>query len=73
MQILEGEVVISNAEIGYWSTRACRSYPNPLLVKLTRAMWAINPLFTIAGECRWGRAPALVRSGIVPHALDLVR
>ena len=71
-EILEGEVVIANTEIGYWTTKAARAYANPLLVKLTRALWAISPDFTIVGECHWGRAGALQRSGVVPRSLDIV-
>jgi hypothetical protein len=67
LEVLEGDVVISNHEVGYWSTRLCHSYPNPLLVKLTRAMWEECDTFTVYGECHWGRAPSVVRSGVVPH------
>jgi hypothetical protein len=72
LQILEGEIVIANSEIGYWSSKASRSYANPLLAKIARSLWSISPEFTIAGESHWGRAPALARSGIVPHSLDII-
>ena len=71
-EILEGEVVIANTEAGYWTTKAARNYANPLLVKLTRALWAIDPDFTVIGDSSWGRAGALQRSGVVPRSLDIV-
>jgi glycogen synthase len=71
-EMLQGEVVVANAEVGFWTTRAAKRYPNPILVKLTRALWSIAPDFTILGESHWGRSGALARSGVVPHALDLV-
>ena len=71
-EMLQGEVVVANAEVGFWTTRAAKKYPNPILVKLTRALWSIAPDFTILGESHWGRSGALARSGVVPHALDLV-
>ena len=71
-EMLQGEVVVANAEVGFWSTRAARRYPNPLLVKLTRALWHMSPDFAVLGESHWGRAGALARSGLVPHAFDLV-
>lgn len=71
-EIVEGAVVVSNSEVGYWSTKAAKSYPNPLLVKLVRAMWQVDPLFAVIGESHWGRAGALARSGVVPHGLDVV-
>ena len=72
LQVLEGEVVIANTEFGYWGTKAARYYPNPLLVKLTKSLWAIAPDFIVAGECHWGRAASLLRSGVVPRTLDLL-
>lgn len=71
-EMLQGEVVVANAEVGFWTTRAAKRYPNPILVKLTRALWSISPDFTLLGESHWGRSGALARSGVVPHALDLV-
>jgi glycogen synthase len=71
-EILEGEVVVANTEVGYWSTKAAQTFPNPLLVKLVRALWAVAPDFTVTGESHWGRSPALVRSGIVPNTLDVI-
>ncbi len=65
-------MVIANTEAGYWTTKAARNYANPLLVKLTRALWAIDPDFTIIGDSHWGRAGALQRSGVVPRSLDIV-
>jgi len=72
LQVLEGEVVIANSEQGFWSTRLSRTYPNPLLVKLARALWQVDPNFSIVGECHWARSGALMRSGIIPHTLDVV-
>jgi len=71
-QVLEGEVVIANSEIGFWSTRLSRTYANPLFVKLCRALWQVDPFFSVVGECHWARSGALMRSGIIPHTLDLV-
>lgn len=65
--ILLGDVVLSDAEIGYWDTRLSRSYPNPLLVKLVRSMWEHHPNFTVFGDCHWGRGGSVARSGVVPH------
>jgi hypothetical protein len=66
-QILEGDVVLSDTEIGYWDTKLSRSYPNPLLVKLTRGMWAVSDSFTLYGNCSWNRGGSIARSGVVPH------
>ena len=71
-QIFEGEVVIANSELGFWSSRIARTYANPLLVKLSRSLWQVDPFFSIVGECHWARSGALMRSGVVPHTLDLV-
>jgi hypothetical protein len=71
-EVLEGAVVIANNEAGYWSTREARTYPNPLLVKLCRALWKVDPDFSVVGECHWARSGALMRSGVIPHALDFV-
>ncbi len=65
--ILLGDVVLSDAEIGYWDTRLSKSYPNPLLVKLVRSMWEHHPNFTVFGDCHWGRGGSVARSGVVPH------
>ena len=65
--MLEGDVVVSNHEVGYWATRLCHSYPNPLLVKLVRTLWEESADFTVFGECHWGRSAAVVRSGVVAH------
>eukprot|EP01138_Halocafeteria_seosinensis_P003736 gb/GECG01003819.1/.p1 GENE.gb/GECG01003819.1/~~gb/GECG01003819.1/.p1 ORF type:complete len:2286 (+),score=259.53 gb/GECG01003819.1/:1-6858(+) len=46
-------------------------YPNPLLVKLARHLWSINPHAGIFGECHWGRQAGLGRSGIIPHSQSL--
>ena len=70
--ILEGAIVVANVEVGYWSTSAARRYPNPLLVKLCRGLWQICPDAAITGECHWGRGGALLRSGVLPHSLDVV-
>jgi glycogen synthase len=71
-EVLEGEVVVANAEVGYWSSKTAKTYANPLLVKLVRSLWSISPEFTVAGESHWGRAPALARSGVLPHTLDVI-
>lgn len=70
-EVLEGEVIISNSEWGYWSTQAAKTYANPLLVKLMRELWAMDPSITVVGECHWGRMGALGRSGIIPHTVAL--
>lgn len=70
---MDGEVVLANTEMGFWSTSACATYPNPLFVKLARSVWQIAPSFTFVGECHWGRAASLVRSGLVPHTLDIAK
>ncbi len=67
LEIFEGDVVVANREVGFWSTRLCQTYPNPLLVKLVRALWAVDPDATVFGEAHWGRGGALMRSGVVPH------
>ena len=76
LEVLEGDVVVSNHEVGYWATRLCHSYPNPLLVKLVRTLWEESADFTVFGECHWGRSAAVVRSGVVAHVrhfrLDVV-
>jgi hypothetical protein len=71
-EILEGAVVVANSELGYWSTRQARTYPNPLLVKLCRALWQVDPDFSVVGECHWARSGALMRSGVIPHTLDVI-
>ena len=66
-EILEGKVVLSDTEIGYWDTRLSRSYPNPFLIKLVRGMWEHHAEFSIFGDCCWGRGGSVARSGVVPH------
>jgi hypothetical protein len=72
-EILEGEVVVANSEVGFWSTRQARTYANPLLVKLCRVLWQTDPDFSVVGECHWARSGALMRSGVIPHSLDMIR
>ena len=70
-EIIEGGIVIANTEIGYWTTPAARSYPNPLLVKLMRAVWTATSDASVVGECHWGRTGVLLRSGVIPHVTDV--
>jgi hypothetical protein len=39
-EALEGEVVLANAEAGFWTCAAAATYANPLLAKVARAVWA---------------------------------
>ena len=73
-EIVDGEVVkpSSFAEALYWRTAASASYPNPMLVKLTREIWREHPHFLFLGESAFGRERALLRSGVIPYASDPV-
>jgi len=75
LEILEGHVVIPGRETGYWSSKAAEAgYANPLLVKLTRAIWAIAPDFIFIGESKWGgRDKNLILSGLVPQSSELAK
>ncbi|KAK4531879.1 hypothetical protein CCYA_CCYA09G2736 [Cyanidiococcus yangmingshanensis] len=65
-----GDVVMANAEGGYWKTDAAiDGYPNPLLMKLTRELWLLNPSFLVLGESHFHRERNLIVSGLVPHTL----
>lgn len=66
-EILEGSVVLADTDTGYWDNKLCRSYPNPLLVKLARGLWDTCEEFTLYGNCFWSRGGSLARSGVLPH------
>jgi glycogen synthase len=73
-EIVDGEVVKPSKfeEAVYWRTAAAASYPNPMLVKLTREIWREHPHFLFLGESAFGRERALLRSGVIPYASDPV-
>ena len=63
--VLEADVVVANMECSYWTSKAVAGgYPNPLYVRLTRAMWASHP-----GEARAVFAPSLLVLMEVPLSL----
>jgi glycogen synthase len=65
-----GDVVLANAEGGYWKTDAAvDGYANPLLMKLTRELWLLNPSFLVLGESHFHRERNLIVSGLIPHTL----
>ena len=76
LEILNGEIVMPNAESGYWDTDNFESYANPLLVKLTKSIWNLYPNFIFIGEC-WlnekfsQRHVSLTKSGIIPRLYTL--
>ena len=76
MEILNGEIVMPNAESGYWDTDNCETYANPLLIKLTKNIWLDHPEFVFIGEC-WlnekfsQRHINLSKSGIIPRMYTL--
>lgn len=78
LEILNGEIVIRNEDCGFWGSDLIDQYPNPFLVKLTKAVWKDFPRFIFAGEC-WStqkflnRHVVLSRSGIVPKMYTLPR
>ena len=39
--------------------------------QLARALWSVDPDCCLAGECRWGRAGALLRSGVLPASAEV--
>lgn len=59
--------MLSDTEEGFWETRLWKSYPNPLLVKLVRGLWAQAENFTVMGDCAWGRSGSVARSGVIPR------
>ena len=76
LEILNGEIVMPNKESGYWDTDLSETYANPLLIKLTKAIWNSYPNFIFIGEC-WlnekfsQRHINLTRSGIIPRLYTL--
>lgn len=72
-EVLNGEVIIPNHECGYWNSEVSRTYPNPLLVKLTKKIWEQYPQFIFIGECANNnekfsmRHLSLMKSGIIPR------
>ena len=76
LEILNGEIVMPNKESGYWDTDLSETYANPLLIKLTKALWNSYPNFIFIGEC-WlnekfsQRHINLTRSGIIPRLYTL--
>lgn len=76
MEILNGEIVTPNKESGYWDSDMCETYPNPMLIKLTKEIWKKYPSFVFFGEC-WlnekfsSRHCSLAKSGIIPRMYTL--
>ena len=76
LEILNGEIVMPNAENGYWDTDNFETYANPLLIKLTKSIWNLYPNFIFIGEC-WlnekfsQRHVSLTKSGIIPRLYTL--
>ena len=76
MDIINGEIVIPTEESGYWSSELCETYPNPLLIKMTKEIWKHHPQFVFFGEC-WlsekfnKRHCSLTKSGIIPRMYTL--
>ena len=76
LDILNGEIVMPNKESGYWDTDLCETYANPLLIKLTKAIWNYYPNFIFIGEC-WlnekfsQRHINLTKSGVIPRLYTL--
>ncbi|MBR6133851.1 MAG: glycogen/starch synthase, partial [Bacilli bacterium] len=77
MEILNGEIVLPTEESGFYNSDCFETYPNPMLVKLTKTIWQRYPNFVFFGEC-WlnekfsnNRHVALSRSGIIPRMYTL--
>lgn len=69
---LDADVTRGNEEGGFWTSRAAaRGYPNPLLTKLAREMWAIDAHFLLVGDSHWGREGVTARSGVLPRTASL--
>ena len=77
LDILQGEVVVSTRQckrtFGYWGTKACVSYPNPLLLKICCALWNECPNFLVMGDCDWQRERSEIISGVIPMTRDFSR
>jgi len=77
MEIMNGEIVLPTEESGFYNSDCYETYPNPMLVKLTKTIWQKYPNFVFFGEC-WlnekfsnNRHVALSRSGIIPRMYTL--
>lgn len=66
-KLLEGHIVYSNKEEGYWNTDAMlRGYPNPFYILLFRTLLKKSENFLIMGDCYWYRSANLAKSGVIP-------
>ena len=76
IDIINGEIILPNAEKGYWDSDFSEVYSNPFLVKLTKKIWNEFPNFIFVGEC-WQneksdkRHISLIKSGIIPKMYNL--
>lgn len=78
LEILNGEIVVRDEDSGYWGSDLIDQYPNPMLIKLTKAIWKEFPNFIFVGEC-WSsqkfhnRHIVLAKSGVIPRMYTLPR
>eukprot|EP00026_Physarum_polycephalum_P000161 Phypoly_transcript_00161.p1 GENE.Phypoly_transcript_00161~~Phypoly_transcript_00161.p1 ORF type:complete len:2059 (-),score=306.68 Phypoly_transcript_00161:106-6282(-) len=80
-EILNGDVILpmqgEAKEYGYWGTlppnptRDSKIYPNPLMIKLTRELWARFPKFMFLAEVHWDRELPAIVSGLIPYSCTL--
>eukprot|EP00741_Cyanophora_paradoxa_P006843 tig00001052_g6618.t1 len=75
LEVLEACVVKPALAGGYWRTAAAAAgYANPLLAKLARAVWAVDPEFLLLADCDWAEVQRQVAlSGCVPHSARLAQ
>ncbi len=69
VEILRGHVV--SLEEDTYSVYSDSPYPNPMLIKVCRSLWALFPKFIIFSECAQHLERNLVVAGTIPYSSTL--
>jgi hypothetical protein len=70
--ILSGQVIDSHEDRVIWPD--CSECPNPILIKLMKALWANFPDLIVIGECWQESSEGVVEiSGVIPRSHALVK
>ena len=75
-EIFEGTVVNKYKIAGYWSSKICSDYPNPLFMKIVKSIWPKNPDFHIICESfekieKDDKNISAIISGLIPRTFRL--
>eukprot|EP01113_Clastostelium_recurvatum_P031061 TRINITY_DN3842_c0_g1_i1.p1 TRINITY_DN3842_c0_g1~~TRINITY_DN3842_c0_g1_i1.p1 ORF type:complete len:2351 (-),score=511.23 TRINITY_DN3842_c0_g1_i1:62-7114(-) len=82
-EVMDGSIVHQwsneGRTYGYWGTVPERAthmspfYANPMFMKLTRRIWAVNPTFVFLAEVQMNRELTAIVSGLIPYSTALPR